>query len=327
MPGCWILKNLLPLRDFAGVKWIQAQSRDARGINQSFLDWLHRQRDPARPFFAFLNYLDAHEPFVPPEDGVHLGLRPQSTADYKMLLEYWNRDKLKLSKRDVQLTRDAYDDCITALDREIGVLLGELEKRGILKETHVIITSDHGEEFGEHGVFNHGFSLYMQEIHVPLVIISPNGPSNRTWAQPISLRDIPATVVNLLGMAGSSKFPGRPLTESAIESTRSSHALSEVDIPLVIGPERGSGPTQRGFVVSLVDEGLHYLLATNLTEELYDIAADPGELHNLKNDPRRKPALGRFRGKVLGILASNRSTGTARDYQEQLKRVIELLPP
>ncbi len=176
VPGRWILENLRDPGDYYGVKWIRYQSRDAAAINRSFLEWLSRERGRGRPFFAFLNYLDAHEPFLLPEnERGQFGLRPESPSDYKMLLEYWDRDKLKLSERDVELARDSYDNCIAALDRQVGSLLDELERRGVLRDTLVIITSDHGEQFGEHGVFNHGFSLYAPRSPCPLADHLPGG--------------------------------------------------------------------------------------------------------------------------------------------------------
>ena len=68
----------------------------------------------------------------------------------------------------------------------------------MLRDTLVIITSDHGEQFGEHGVFNHGYSLYAHEVHVPLLIISPSAPPGLTVSQPVSLSDQPATVIDLI---------------------------------------------------------------------------------------------------------------------------------
>ena len=69
VPGSWILKNILSRGDFYDSKWIDLQSRDVRGINDAFLDWLRRRRRD-RPFFAFLNYFDAHDPYVPPAEYV-----------------------------------------------------------------------------------------------------------------------------------------------------------------------------------------------------------------------------------------------------------------
>jgi arylsulfatase A-like enzyme len=333
-PGRWLLENLRGPRDYYGVKWIRAQSRDAAGINDSFLSWLSRKWDGSRPFFAFLNYLDAHEPFLSaPESGPHFGLRPQSLGESKMLLEYWDRDKLKLTPHEIELARDSYDDCIAALDRRIGSLLDELERGGVLEDTLVIITSDHGEHFGEHGTFDHGFSLYAHEVHVPLLLISSKAPAGRTFDQPVSLRDIPATVFDLAGLGAGrgSPFPGRSLGEHWRKSSRgdvqlTTSAISEVDIPLEILPQRGRGPKERGFSMSLVQDGLHYVMDIQGTEELYDLTSDPDELSDLKTDKAlaEKLALGRFRSVLYQALAGNRvANDVAREYQRRFRMVLE----
>jgi arylsulfatase A-like enzyme len=334
MLGRWALENVFHPRGFYHVKWIRSQSRDGAEINRAFLDWLPRQRNAKRPFFAFLNYLDAHEPFLPPEgSGPHFGLRPESAADHKLLTEYWDRDKLALRPRDIELVRDSYDDCIAALDRQVGLLLAQLEKSGVLRDTLVIITSDHGEEFGEHGVFNHGFSVYTHEVHVPLLVISRAAPAGRTIDEPVSLRDLPATVVDLLGIGDRSGFPGHSLADhwrlpGGAGERLGAPAFSEVDIPVVIIPQRGRGPNQRGFTVSLVADRLHYLLDVQGTEELYDLAADPLELRDLKNDPGRSPALARFRNSLALILREHKgATGAAAGYLKQLKIFLDSRAP
>ena len=110
------------------------------------------------------------------------------------------------------MANDVYDDCISYLDRRLGILLDELERRGVLDDTLVIVASDHGEHLGDHLLFFHGCSLYRQLVGVPLVIVDPKGvPAGRVVAEPVSLRDIPATVVDLLGLAGAAPFPGRSL--------------------------------------------------------------------------------------------------------------------
>ena len=78
----------------------------------------------------------------------------------------------------------------------------------MLDDTLVIITSDHGEHLGDHRLFFHGCSLYRQLVHVPLVIVDPDAvPANRMIAEPVSLRDLPATIVDLLGLRRRSTFP------------------------------------------------------------------------------------------------------------------------
>ena len=336
MPGRWLLENLRDSRDYYASKWIRSQSRDAAGINRAFLDWIAGERSSGRPFFAFLNYLDAHEPFLPPRDAeAHFGLRPESVAEHRMLLDYWDRDKLALTPREVELARDAYDDCIAALDRQVGALLEELDRRAMLGRTLVIVTSDHGEAFGEHGVFNHGFSLYANEVHVPLLIFWPGAPAGRTMTEPVSLRDIPATVVDLLGLAAGSPFPGVSLARawrprSSNVDAGVSTALSEVDIPMEIIPQRGRGANQRGFAMSLVGEGMHYVLDSRGTEELYDLATDGHESKDLRNEAARAPALERFRNALGEILQNNpaiRGAGTASLMLKQLRSLIGAMAP
>ena len=77
--------------------------------------------------------------------------------------------------------RDSYDDCVAHLDEYLGRLIDELDRRGVLERTWVIIAGDHGESFGEHpGIFVHGMSLYQTEVHVPLLIVPPrSGPRRR----------------------------------------------------------------------------------------------------------------------------------------------------
>jgi arylsulfatase A-like enzyme len=323
--GRWPLEHIWVPGGFYGVKWVRAQSRDASEINRAFLDWLDRARGKGRPFFAFINYLDAHEPFVaPPAETGQFGLHPASSRDFRMLLNYWDLNKLKLAGRDVDLARDTYDNCIAALDRQVGALLGELDRRGVLGDTVVIITSDHGEEFGEHGVFNHGFSVYRQAVHVPLLIIAPTAPAGLRVTAPVSLRDLPATIVDLAAAGANSPFPGRSLAEhwkrdSAAVDPLTTPAYSEVDIPFTIGPERGHGPPQRGFTVSLAAGHLHYLLDVNGNEELYDLSADSEELRNIRIDPRQEAELDRFRSSLALLLRDNRaSAGNAANYQQQL---------
>src|SRR5262249_49445167 len=119
------------------------------------------------------------------------------------------------SRAQVDLARDAYDDCIAELDEQLGRLMDELDRRRILEHTWVIITADHGESFGEHpGEFWHGTSLYEAQLHVPLLIIPPPGtasPARRAIAESGSLRNLAATIVEVVGLRDGAPFPGPSL--------------------------------------------------------------------------------------------------------------------
>ncbi len=130
------------------------------------------------------------------------------------------RDWQKISKDNARsrlpiAARDAYDDCLASLDRDLGRLFDELQSRHLLDQTVVILTADHGEQFGEHGAYGHGLSLHGPEVHVPLLIVwAGRVPRGVVIDEPVSLRDVPATVVELIDRDGPSPFLGRSLART-----------------------------------------------------------------------------------------------------------------
>ena len=182
--------------------------RTAPEISEAFLRWL--DRDPARPFFGFLNYYDAHRPYFPPGEWPSRFRTPGVELNPRYRRE--DGSEPDPAPERIQGAVDAYDNSIAYLDSEIGKLLGELERRGVLGRTIVIITSDHGEEFFEHQLWDHGNSLYHPSVHVPLLVIAPGrAPAGVRSPAPVSIRSLPVTVVDLLRLPGESPFPGTSL--------------------------------------------------------------------------------------------------------------------
>jgi arylsulfatase A-like enzyme len=306
----------------AAPSWGEHRKSAAR-INRDFLRWLARtrQKNPDRPFFAFLNYYDAHHPYLPPSSGpesveVDVDVAPPPASQIRMLRSWWDLDKRTLGPRDVAAARAAYDRCITRLDRQIGRLVEDLERRGLLGETLVVVTADHGEHFGEQQLFGHGCSLYLPELHVPLLLVAPGSlPAGRVTAEPVSLRDLAATIVETVGLGGGSPFPGRSLawtwssgTDRTGSSALSDWILSEIDAPPDADPNHGTSPVCRGPLKSLVDARYHYIQGSDGREELYDLGDDPHEVHNLAGKPEEAAALAirRFRTILHQGFASER---------------------
>ncbi len=116
---------------------------------------MSQRREPTRPFFAFLNYFDAHTAYLlPPGTPYRFGRPPKTDADVQVLVDWFPLDKLRLPPSYVNLARDCYDSCLGYLDEQLGELFGELKRRGVLDRTLVIVTSDHGEGLGEHAFFS-----------------------------------------------------------------------------------------------------------------------------------------------------------------------------
>ena len=169
------LGRILPIPGLTLLKPYVGERKSADVVNREFLDWLSRRRQPRRPFFAFLNYMDAHAPYLlPPRVPYRLGSGPRTEAHLWFLAEGWAQaDKLQISPAKRTLARDAYDNCLAYLDERLGAWFDDLQRRGVLDQTLVIVTADHGEGLGEHGLFDHGESLYRTEIGVPLLCVLP----------------------------------------------------------------------------------------------------------------------------------------------------------
>jgi arylsulfatase A-like enzyme len=279
--------------------------KKAPGLNQAFLDWLER-RGPNRPFFAFINYMDAHCPYKPKKNvagqfGHH---SPQNSRTNEILGEVLSADEL-------DALRGAYEECILGLDQDVGWLLERLQEQGHLKDTVVIITSDHGDHFGEHGLVDHCYSLYTQLLHVPLIILHPTRvPAGKLVTQPVSLLDLPMTIWDLIGMVREQPFPGKslaPLWEGGSTAHAGSDlpALSEVDPPPWPIPPKY--PVSRGPMKSLVWREYLYIKNGDGVEELYNIEADLLAENNLAGSMKAKKELQFLRGSLDTVIAPGRA--------------------
>jgi arylsulfatase A-like enzyme len=335
--GKWILMHVVYRGHYHDRKWINLQSRGAGGTNQAFLEWL-RQRRPDRPFFAFLNEFDAHAPYIPPPGYAgRFGILPRAPRDYDWLLGQMTIDNSPTKDRDIPMARDCYDDCIAFLDDQLGRLLGELRRQGLLDNTVVIITSDHGEAFGDHRHYGHSDSLFLDEIGVPLVILAPGAPAGKVVDSPVSLRDLPATVVDQLGLSNGSPFPGRslaaywPLARGQAPEGNITPVLSEQldSTEFQNQPPRGRGPNR--YQMSLVALGQHYLRNGVGTEMLFDLRWDPYELVDLAGSSNGDQSVRVFRRMLLGVLTDNPGSSEVENaylarYKQVLKALVEREP-
>ena len=297
--------------------WLfKTDRKEAAVVNREFLDWLSRRRQPERPFFAFLNYFDAHYPYELPETGIHrFGAKPRTTREATLIRDWRLLIQKGPSPHQIRFARDSYDDCVADLDEQLGRLIDELDRRAVLERTWVIITADHGESFGEHpGVFWHGTSLYQTQLHVPLVIIPPaGGPSPRVVTETVSLRDLAATIVDVLGFQVGSPFPGESLARfwngsspaASAEAAASDQALSEV-VPLEsFGPDPSQWLNKPRWPLAALTEGdwTYIRREGDVREELFHVREDAQEQHNLAGDPAMQPTLERMRA-ALGRLTA-----------------------
>ena len=262
-----------------------------------------------------MNYFDAHYPYLVPKEHVHrFGSRPKDQNEWDLIENWRTADKARLSVEDIIVARNAYDSCVADLDEQLGLLLDDLDAMGVLERTWVIITSDHGESFGEHGGFGHGGSLYQTEVHVPLLLLPPgqNQPA-RIVSQTASLRNLAATVVDLLGFKAGSPFPGDSLARlwnaAAPIEVPSDRAISEVAPTGPFDPNRLQLPPFEIPMASLAqDDWVLIRRQDQSDEQLFHLRDDPKQRNNLAGDSSTQSRIQQMRQTLdeliggLGIL-------------------------
>lgn len=251
--------------------------KDAARIIDEFLAW--QRQVGGRPYFAFLNFFDAHDPYAPesPYDLMFAGVEPPARR-----IETGRPH----SAEEIQGLQDAYDGAITYLDVQLGRLFDSLRVAGTLDETLIIVTADHGEEFAEHGHLGHGSGLHFPALHVPLIVRWPGGgvPGGVEVDDPVSLVDLPATIIDLVGSGDSAAFPGTSLAPlwRGGPNRGTSPVLSEL---YWVANQPESYPVAGGDMRSLVRGRYHLIAGPGAREELYDIQADPFERQDLAGQP------------------------------------------
>jgi arylsulfatase A-like enzyme len=171
--------------------------------------------------------------------------------------------------------RDLYDAELAYLDQDLGRLFHELERRGDLKNTMVIVTSDHGEHFGERGLWSHGNSLYYALLHVPLIVrFDGQVPAGRRVPDVVSLRDVGATILDLAGLGSRVPFPGVSLAGRWRDGVTTSPAMENIS-----GTDGGSDLADGEPPACVAGDGDWHLIreGRQLVEELFHYRDDPAE--------------------------------------------------
>lgn len=197
-----------------GFDLYRHKTSGAVNIHRHFLGWLGEQSDPARPWFAYLHYLEIHWPYCPPKETRGTFDPGRSQIDFchewRQLRDDIHSGRRVLSADDVETMRARYDEELLGLDRRIAELLAELEARGELDETLIVVTADHGEEFMERGGIGHGQSLHEELTAVPLVVRPPRSwqaPTARRVDHVVELRTVAPTFAHAAGRPPGASGP------------------------------------------------------------------------------------------------------------------------
>ena len=275
--------------------------------------------DRQRPFFAFMNYVEAHTPYMPPPQklsGLLTPGRPMQeviAATRLMMQDHYLFGPL--SAEQFALLNELYDAEVAFLDDLVHGLLTTLESDGRHGDTLVIITSDHGENIGDHGHFDHVFSIHNTLLWIPLIIRFPDGAhAGDVRTDTAQLLDLFPTILRLCGVDSHFRPEGRDLFAPEGRSVKAT-AMAEFYYPrqvLSVFPE--SHLRQRGERLlpymrrlrAIQDGKTKLIWSSDGDHEFYRIADDPGELHNLAGRQEFRGAMDHWREQLASLIESHK---------------------
>jgi arylsulfatase A-like enzyme len=293
--------------------------------------WLREPggRDGGRPFFLFVNLMDPHLPYVPPDRWAS-GLLPPSVDDATVQrmravsereARLFMTGKLRFSGAELDVLRALYGAEVAFADDRLGRILAAIEEDGSLDETLVVVLSDHGENIGEHGLMEHQLCLYETLLRVPLAMRLPgvfDGGAEREG--PVQVVDLLPTVLDVVDVPESDwpAVEGMSLVHDDPDPGRAIYA--EYMRPLrqrarfeAVNPEFDFDRFDRR-LKSVQIKNLKLIAPEGGELELYDLSEDPGETRNLS---------GRMPGVARTLLAHLDRWATAPEHAHQPEPALD----
>ena len=248
-------------------------------VNGEFFNMLQEPKLAQAPFFAFFNYMDAHFPYIPPRpfDRLFPGKKSSvSEGDLEAIQDRVNGEGDRLPQLYTDYAVSQYDGGIAYIDSQIGQLVDWLKRQNLYDNTMIVVTADHGEAFGEKGLFLHGNSLYANLLHVPLLVKYPHSAHTGMVDAPVSLLDIFPTVMKVAGVTPPATLQGRDLQDPEALQPRDLFSES-FPCPVLHQPACPGGC----FMRTIVSWPNKFIWSSSGHLEAYELQRDPNENRNL----------------------------------------------
>jgi arylsulfatase A-like enzyme len=271
-----------------GLMWFYEGTKPASTVVDPFLAWA--QRDPSRPFFVVMNLMELHDRrFWQPA-----GLQAAARGDAP---EGDERPEMRSKGGNRELMDRSYDEGVKASDAQVARLLDEMQRLGLTSNTITIVTADHGDSVGQHGFAAHASSVYIEQLWVPLLLRWPSKlQAGLQISEPVSLVNLPATLMQLLDLQGP--FPGQPWPLAPRPPERGHRIQDSVLAEF-------NTVARHPFLQSLLNADWHYIANTKTgKEELFAWPTDQAELNDLAATPQAAPVLEAFRREMAVRLKS-----------------------
>ncbi len=298
---------------------------------QLWLEWhrFHASRGLAAPnFFLFLHFIDPHETYSAPSP-----YGEKYFPDYRGPRRPTDKFVTLYSEKDFETPEDyryalaLYDGEINFVDANLGRVLRTLEQSGWADSTLVILTSDHGEEFKEHGSMGHKGTLYSEQLKVPLILAYPRGiQPAQTIDRQVSLLDVLPTVMELVGQQPLAKLQGtslRPYIEWTDPARGTRTPPGERYIFAELGPL--GFEWERPFYRKALRSGRYkliynYLEDGSVTKELYELPHDPNEKTDFYQLKQAEEEVRTLESKLAAFMRE----GTAYNKEFRIKNRIQI---
>jgi arylsulfatase A-like enzyme len=250
-------------------------------INLDFFTTLDHHLESNAPFFGFLNYMDAHFPYIPPAPFDHIFPGKASTIP---------QDDLESQQAGISAggpvpadyrpyCLSQYDGGIAYVDAQIGKIVAGLKQRNLYNNTMIVITSDHGEAFGERHRVGHGNSPYQNLLHVAMLIKYPGAARRGVVPDAVSLIDVAPTILDATGFPSPPSMQGRSLLDRALDQAApfGRKLFSETFPCPVMQAAECAGSSAR----TLVSWPFKYIAFNTGKKQLFNLEADPDENRDL----------------------------------------------
>ena len=270
-------------------------------IIKDAITWLDNHNH--EQFFLFLHFYDVHSDYrsLPQYEKEFVGTYSGIVDGTNRQLLEVRHGKLDLNTTDIQHLIGLYDAGIRQLNDQLEVLFNYLNNRRLLEKTYIIITSDHGEEFLEHGTILHSQTHYQEAIHIPLILLGPGIPPSKRVKGLASLVDVLPTALSLLGIPQPSTLKGVDLTPLW---QKGSYQLKERTIFAEADKLNEQIDIKR--IARREDYKLHY-----------NMLSKESELYNLMHDPKERINIADEQSSMVNVLFSELKRFMQTRYEEE----------
>ncbi len=255
-----------------------------------------------REFFLFVHYYDPHWHYDPPAPYDET-FDPSYDGDASgVWWDFKEHDRDSIDPRDLHHIEALYDGEILYTDRHVERLMRSMKELDIFDKVLIVVTSDHGEEFLEHGSWEHQKTLYEEQLRVPLIIKFPGGEgAGRRVKEQVSLLDVAPTIADVMELPVPASFRGVSLRGELVENRELwSETEHTIDGTHKLSLRRGASSGKAIFRVGGDDDGE----VDVLNVELFDLGEDPSELEALTDDEMRQRVEERLRDYLASVAAA-----------------------